>query len=299
MLFNSPVFIFGFLPVFYGVYLWLRRQGLHGLSLVWILLSSLFFYAWWNPRDLPLLLASMVVNYGIGLILLQAKQHRRLLLGLGVAFNLALLGYFKYAGFLVENAAALLGTDWQMEVVLPLAISFFTFQQIAFLVDAYQKRVQRANPLEYAVFVSFFPQLIAGPIVHHGEMMPQFADRQRPVTRAAQALAISLFTFGLFKKTIIADGLAPVADAVFARAEAQAPLSAVEAFLGALAYTLQLYFDFSGYSEMALGLALFIGIRLPLNFLSPYKSANTIRLQRPEEDFLGLGCRKARIEGQP
>ncbi len=306
MLFNSPVFIFGFLPVFYAVYLWLQRQGLHVTSLIWVLVSSLFFYAWWNPRYLPLLVISMAANYAAGVALMRWRRYRRLLLWAGVAFNLMLLGYFKYAGFIVENVAALAGTDWHVEVVLPLAISFFTFQQIAFLADAYQQRVQRVNPLEYAVFVSFFPQLIAGPIVHHGEMMPQFADRRRRLTRAMQAVAISLFTFGVFKKAIIADGLAPVANAVFAKAEAQVPLSAVEALLGALAYTLQLYYDFSGYSEMALGLALFIGIRLPINFLSPYKSASIIEfwrrwhitLSRFLRDYLYIplgGNRKGRV----
>jgi D-alanyl-lipoteichoic acid acyltransferase DltB (MBOAT superfamily) len=280
MLFNSPVFIFGFLPVFYGVYLWLRRRDLHFISLLWVLLASLFFYAWWNPRYLPLLLGSIAVNFLAGAALMRFRHGRRRILVAGIVFNLALLGYFKYAGFIAENINALAGTRLQVEVVLPLAISFFTFQQIAFLVDAYRGRVGRLHPLEYAVFVSFFPQLIAGPIVHHGEMMPQFARRRRQVPAALQAVAISLFTFGLFKKTIIADGVAPVANAVFARAELAAPLSFAEALLGTLAYTLQLYYDFSGYSEMALGLALFIGIRLPVNFLSPYKSASIIEFWR-------------------
>jgi len=295
MLFNSPVFIFGFLPVFYVVYLLLSRLRLHFLSLLWVLAASLFFYMWWNPRYLPLLLSSIVVNYLIGRALLAASGGRKGILALGVVFNLALLGYFKYAGFLAENINA-----------LPLAISFFTFQQIAFLVDAHKGRISRLHPLEYAVFVSFFPQLIAGPIVHHSEMMPQFAKARRRVPAAMQAVAISLFTFGLFKKTIIADGIAPVANVIFARAEQQEAMTFMEAFLGVLAYTLQLYYDFSGYSEMALGLALFIGIRLPVNFLSPYKAASIIEfwrrwhitLSRFLRDYLYIplgGNRKGRV----
>ncbi|MGI9464458.1 MAG: MBOAT family O-acyltransferase, partial [Aestuariivirgaceae bacterium] len=274
--------------------------------LSWILLASLVFYGWWNPVYVPLLISSIVVNYLAGTYLATAGVYRRAIMIAGIAFNLGLLGFFKYAGFIAFNVNALPGVALPVpSIVLPLAISFFTFQQIAFLVDAYRGIVGRVAPLNYAVFVSFFPQLIAGPIVHHKEMMPQFAQRQQLVDASRLASALSIFTIGLFKKTVIADGLAPTANLVFSQAENGSAMSALEAATGTLSYSFQLYFDFSGYSDMAIGLALLIGIRLPVNFRSPYKAASItefwrcwhITLSRFLRDYLYIplgGNRKGR-----
>ena len=200
----------------------------------------------------------------------------------GIAANLGLLGYYKYANFFVDNLNALLGNNLILEtIILPLAISFFTFQQIAYLVDAYRGETHEYSFLHYALFVTFFPQLIAGPIVHHHEMLPRFA-RSTIYRLKAEHLAVGLtiFTLGLFKKVVLADGVAVYATPVFNAAEAGTALTFFEAWGGALAYTFQLYFDFSGYSDMAIGLARMFGIRLPLNFNSPYKATSIIDFWR-------------------
>jgi alginate O-acetyltransferase complex protein AlgI len=189
---------------------------------------------------------------------------------------------FKYANFFVENANALAGTSYDVgTILLPLAISFFTFQQITFLVDSHAGKTKEYDLLRYCLFVTFFPQLIAGPIVHHAEMMPQFARRTLTNPKARNiAIGLTIFALGLFKKAVLADGIAPFADSTFADAERGVALDAVLAWSGALAYTFQLYFDFSGYSDMAIGLARLFGITLPLNFNSPYKAGNIIDFWR-------------------
>jgi alginate O-acetyltransferase complex protein AlgI len=283
MLFNSHVFIFVFLPVVAVAYFALAARAGGRAALAWLTAASLFFYGWWNPAYLPLILGSIGLNFAAGrLITASRPRWRRPVLVLGLAVNLGLLGYFKYAGFLAANANALLGTSLTVEaVVLPLAISFFTFQQIAYLVDVYRGEVGPHGLLDYALFVTFFPQLIAGPIVHHREMMPQFAS---PAARRFSwddlAVGASVFVVGLFKKVVLADSLAVHASPAFAAAEAGAPLGAAEAWTGALAYTFQLYFDFSGYSDMALGAARVFGVRLPANFLSPYKATSVVEFWR-------------------
>ena len=272
MLFNSYQFILGFVPITVIVYFLLNRADARW-RLSWLLLASLVFYGWWNPVYVPLLVASILINYVIGSYLAQAKSYRRQVLIAGIGFNLTLIGFFKYAGFAVANLNLLPGVEIaDPHLVLPLAISFFTFQQIAFLVDSYRGMVPKVSLLNYSVFVTFFPQLIAGPIVHHAEMMPQFATRKKAFDATRLATALSIFTIGLFKKTIIADNLAPTANVVFAKADAGAALSTPEAIFGPLSYTFQLYFDFSGYSDMAIGLGLLIGISLPINFMSPYQA---------------------------
>jgi alginate O-acetyltransferase complex protein AlgI len=284
MLFNSYVFIGAFLPITLIVYrlLWLTRHP--RLPLLWLVAASFFFYGWWNPVHTPLLLASIMANYLIGVRLAGpgiSALARRSLLAAGVAGNLALLGYFKYSVFIVENVGALAGLDFSIRaVVLPLGISFFTFQQIAYLVDAAEGEASEYRFLDYCLFVTFFPQLIAGPIVHHREMMPQF--RQPGAMRFSNAdfaMGLTFFTAGLWKKVVLADTLATYATPVFAVA-AEQPLTAAEAWTGAIAYSLQLYFDFSGYSDMAIGLGLLFGIRLPFNFASPYKAVNIIDFWR-------------------
>lgn len=286
MLFNSFEFLFLFLPVTLFGFFRIARLGQEP-AITWLVLASLFFYGWWNPIYVPLIVASMLINFGIGRRLgRHANQDRRVgarvLLSLGIAINLGLLGWYKYANFGVDTLNSALGTDFHLHtIVLPLAISFFTFQQIAYLVDAYQGITREYRFSHYLLFVTFFPQLIAGPIVHHKEMLPQFlrAETLRPHI-ANIAIGGTIFAIGLFKKTVLADGVAVYATPVFDRAAAGDLLTFFEAWGGALAYTWQLYFDFSGYSDMAIGAARLFGIRLPQNFHSPYKATSIIEFWR-------------------
>lgn len=244
----------------------------------WLFAASAFFYGWWNIDYLPLLMASLLFNYIVGIKLIDRKDSA--LLTFGVAVNLALLGYFKYAGFLTANINGAFGTDIILQnIILPLGISFITFQKIAWLVDCKRGLVtSKPSPLNFGLFVTFFPQLIAGPIVHHKEIIPQF-NKMGALRSANLAAGLCLFAFGLFKKVMIADSLSPYVDTLFSTA-ALRPLSVMEAWSAMLAYSFQIYFDFSGYSDMALGLAKMFGIRLPANFYSPYKSTSIIDFWR-------------------
>lgn len=285
MLFNSYVFIFAFLPIVVAVYLLVReyRQGLWAVA--WLVAASLFYYAWWKPQFLILLLVSITVNAAFGQVLCTGRLRRGSAFGVlvaGVSFNLGLLGYFKYVGFLVANINTLAGTHWSIpEIVLPIGISFITFQKIAFLVDAYRGAVTHFTLRNYTLFVTFFPQLIAGPIVHHAEMMPQF-DRKIGTGEVNRDLAIglSIFCVGLFKKVVIADACAVYADAGYAQIKSGQPIDAASAWVAVVAYSLQLYYDFSGYSDMAVGLARLFGIKLPVNFFSPYQATSIIEFWR-------------------
>ncbi|RUM63927.1 MAG: MBOAT family protein [Sulfurospirillum sp.] len=272
MLFNSYEFIFFFLPLVYLCYFLLQRYTRPVYAKVFLVLSSLFFYSWWNPVYLPLILGSMLFNYLVGRQLSRQNRPKYLLI-IGVGANLALLGYFKYADFFISNANFLFGTKIPLlHLVLPLAISFFTFQQIAYLVDSYRHETKEYNFLNYALFVTFFPQLIAGPIVHHKEMMPQFSDATNRHPRAANiAEGLFIFAIGLFKKAVIADTFAVWATEGFSHPDA---LHFADAWITSLSYTFQLYFDFSGYTDMAIGAALLFNIRLPQNFDSPYKATS-------------------------
>ncbi|MEM6986958.1 MAG: MBOAT family protein [Pseudomonadota bacterium] len=279
MLFNAYEFIFAFLPITLAGFFFLgANRGLRP-AVAWLVAASLFFYGYWRPIYLLLIGGSILFNYfcGLGIARLLAKEHARAakaLMIFGVTANLASIGLFKYADFLINNVNSLTGSEFSnLNLLLPLAISFFTFQQISYLADAYNGEPVERDFLSYALFVTFFPQLIAGPIVHHSEMLPQF--HRKGIGRLNWddiAVGLSLFAFGLFKKTIIADNIATFSDPVFAAANAGETITLVDGWIGALAYTGQLYFDFSGYSDMALGLARMFGIRLPLNFNSPYKA---------------------------
>lgn len=276
MLFNSIEFLFVFLPVVIAGFLLLSRLASRTPVIVWLTFSSLFFYGWWNPVYLLLIAASMGANYGLGRWLASGTGNGRLPLGLGLAFNLGLLGYFKYFNFFVDNANLALGTSIHFEtIVLPLAISFYTFQQITYLVDTRKGLTEEHGFLEYALFVTFFPQLIAGPIVHHSEMLAQFrtVGSSRDVARNL-AVGTSIVAVGLFKKAVVADGFAVFSDAAFGSAAAGQTLHAADALVGIFAYAFQLYFDFSGYSDMAIGLGCLFGIKLPVNFFSPYRAQN-------------------------
>ena len=279
MLFNSLPFIFLFLPVVVAGFFVLGRKSPMSAA-AWLTLASLFFYGWWNPLYVGLLVLSMVFNYRAGVAI--AQQRSRGLLTLAVAADLALLAYYKYANFFVDNLNAALQTQLSLgEIILPLGISFFTFTQIAFLVDAYQGKAREYNFVHFALFVTYFPHLIAGPILHHAEMMPQFARRDIYAPDAAKlAAGVTLFVLGLTKKVLIADGVGAYVAPFFDAARGGTMLTLVEAWCGALAYTFQLYFDFSGYSDMAVGLSLLFGVRLPANFHSPYKAVNIIDFWR-------------------
>jgi len=269
MLFNSYIFIFAFLPITFLSYFFLLKKNKNREAKIFLIFSSLFFYSWWNIVYLPLILASMFFNYFLGIRL----KRKKILLTLGISVNLLLLGYFKYRDFFIENINSLFSTEYELvHLALPLAISFFTFQQIAYLVDSYRGETKEYNFLNYALFVTFFPQLIAGPIVHHKEMMPQFMDVKNKIKNYYNiSLGLFIFSIGLFKKVVIADTFAIWASDGFTHSET---LTFLESWATSFSYTFQLYFDFSGYTDMAIGIALLFNIKLPINFNSPYKATN-------------------------
>lgn len=272
MLFNSYEFILLFLPMVLVTYWFAVRTVGIQFAQIFLVFASVFFYGWWKADNVVLILASIIVNFFIGLALQTSNSYRRTWLVIGVTGNLSLLAYFKYANFFVDNLNAFFDIGYNLNtIVLPLAISFFTFQQIAYLVDSYRGETEDIKLHHYALFVSFFPQLIAGPIVHHKEMMPQFAKPTGDFWKHF-SLGITLFAIGLAKKVLIADPLGAFSSPMFDRALAGGSLATVDAWFGSLGYTLQLYFDFSGYSDMALGLGHMFGIRLPINFDSPYRA---------------------------
>lgn len=284
MLFNSIEFIFFFLPISLSVFFGIGKRNYHLVAISWLVLCSLFFYGWWNPAYLALILFSMLFNYAFGVMLGNTGKQaaRKGLLIFGIAVNLGLLGYYKYAHFFVEQVNGIFESSFHFEqLVLPLAISFFTFQQVAYLVDAYRHETKEYNFLNYCLFVSFFPQLIAGPIVHHKEMLPQFTNNAiYKFNYEHFSIGLTIFVIGLFKKVVIADGVSIYATPVFIASEQGIILTFFESWFGSLAYTLQLYFDFSGYSDMAIGVARMFGVLLPLNFYSPYKAKNIIEFWR-------------------
>ncbi|MET0744174.1 MAG: MBOAT family protein [Microvirga sp.] len=280
VLFNSAPFLFVFLPIALAVYLTLRNRHPQ-LANGWLLVASLFFYGWWEVRFLPVLLSSIVANFLLGRAISRRPEAGHALLAAGVALNLTALGCFKYANFLIANVAGLVGANWPgIDIPLPIGISFFTFTQIAYLVDACQRKAEEPDPIRYGLFVTYFPHLIAGPILHHGEMMPQFADRRSRDRLRDIAVGLVLLSAGLFKKVVIADSIAQYSTPVFATFDAGGRLSVVEAWVGALAYAFQIYFDFSAYCDMALGISRMFGILLPINFLSPYQATSIIDFWR-------------------
>lgn len=288
MLFNSPIFIFVFFPVTLG--LWSLARTYCGVKAgqAFLVCSSIVFYGYWNPKYIWLVLGSIAVNYLLGSIIFSKKGTRRtlrtanLLFILGVIINLSILSYYKYANFFIETVVDLSGTNLTLvHVVLPIGISFFTFQQIAFLSDMRAQDAEKPNWIQYSLFVVFFPQLIAGPIVHHKQVLPQFKDGAIFVPKAENmTIGLTIFTIGLFKKLVIADTFSLTASPVFAAAEAGSAITFFDAWIGALSYTFQIYFDFSGYSDMAIGLARCFGVRLPINFHSPYQATSIIDFWR-------------------
>ena len=276
MLFNSYVFVLLFLPItLAGFYLASRYVGYRGARF-WLISASLVFYAWWNPIYTWLLLGSVATNFGFGQLLQKKSIHHKKYLIIGITANLLLLGYFKYVDFFVANINTLAATNFPLlNVILPLGISFFTLQQMAFLFDTYEGLTEEKSFVDYVLFATFFPLLLSGPIVHHRDVLPQFHKPDAGFFDDSRfAFGLFVFAVGLFKKTVIADSLVGVVSAGF---DGHGVLTATDAWISSLAYLLQVYFDFSGYSDMAVGLGLLLNIRLPINFNSPYKATSIIQ----------------------
>lgn len=274
MLFNSLDYILFFLPVTGIIYYYLNK----GRRLIWgkifLILFSLIFYAWWKVEYLLLLVGSVGFNFYIGKLLIN-RPNRKILI-FGVTVNLLLLIYYKYLHFISNQIEAITGFQFEIpEIILPLAISFFTFQQIAYLVDAYQGKIKDCKLSSYLLFVTFFPQLISGPIIHHTHLIPQFQNF-KSISFEYVSSGITLFVIGLGKKVIVGDSFANISEALFNSANKLNDINTFDAWIGAMAYSFQIYFDFSGYSDMALGSALIFGICLPINFNSPYKQSSII-----------------------
>ncbi|MBV5319067.1 MAG: MBOAT family protein [Desulfobulbaceae bacterium] len=273
MIFNSFSFLFLFFPLTLVGFFLLGRKNRQWAAM-WIVLASLLFYCFWDYRYLPLLLASIVFNYFVGQrIIAENQPHRKRWLTMAIAINLLLLCFFKYVNFFIGSINGIFNEHLQtLQLIVPIGISFFTFTQISFLVDAYYKKVTAVNFVHYLLFVSYFPYIVAGPVLHHQEMLPQFNDPNKYKPDANNlAAGLTLFIFGLSKKLLLADNLVPIIDSMFAHDQPQF----LQAWIGMLAYSFQLYFDFSGYSDMAIGVSRCLGFQLPLNFNSPYK-ANSI-----------------------
>lgn len=278
MIFSSYEFIWLFFPITLIIYFLLNKYYFYTTSRVFLVLASLFFYSWWDLKYLPILLMSMGGNYYLG-IKIRLSNYKKKYLILGIVANIVLLGYFKYMDFFIENYNFVFNQQIELlNLALPLAISYFTFQQIAFLVDNYKCKVEDYSFLNYSLFISFFPQLIMGPIVHHKEMIPQLQQRSSYILQWDNiALGLFLFSIGLAKKVVLADPLTDYAQNAFDNAQ---ELSMIEAWYASLSYVLSYYFDLSGYADMAFGIALMFNIKLPINFNSPYKARNFVEYWR-------------------
>jgi len=282
MLFNSTEFLFVFLPITLAGF-YLLGSVSRSSAIRWLILASLVFYAWWRPVNVLIIAPSMVVNYFIARILLWLNENKgsprasKMVLLLGISFNVVFLGIFKYTDFVTGTINDVFGANLVLRhIILPLGISFITFQKIAFLVDVQAGRVRSFTFQDYCTFVLFFPQLIAGPIVHFREMMPQFHAISCRFDKENFAVGLTLLSFGLFKKIIFADKIALLVTPLYQQAATEGGTSFLMAWMAAIGFTLQIYFDFSAYTDMALGLARFFGIRLPQNFDSPLRASSII-----------------------
>ncbi|MCC7226895.1 MAG: MBOAT family protein [Burkholderiaceae bacterium] len=282
MLFNSVEFLLIFLPTVFVVFFLIARIN-HQAAMTWLAAASVFFYGYWSLYALPIMMASICVNYLIGMwIANKSFSRRKALLILAIIGNLAALAYFKYADFFIDNTNVIrlqMGLDEldSLNVVLPVGISFFTFTQMAYLIDTYQGKASEASFLKYILFVSYFPHLLAGPLIHHRQMMPQFANPANSrIVSWKVALGLSIFTVGLAKKVLLADPLSTYVDTFYNAVLQEMPPTLWASWIGSLAYSFQLYFDFSGYSDMAVGVSLLFGIWLPFNFNSPFRATSII-----------------------
>jgi alginate O-acetyltransferase complex protein AlgI len=280
LLFNSPIFIFAFLPIAVAVFYAISASNL-ARAFLWLIAASLFFYAWWRPFNVLLIAPSIALNYLAADFLIRRRESRpqmtRLVFWAGIVFNIGFIGYFKYIAFLATVSNDVFGTDFLIRsVALPLGVSFITFQKIALLVDARAGRVQQVGLRDYVLFVLFFPPLISGPIVHFRELMPQFKAMDGRWHWENAAAGLGLFFSGLFKKLVLADPIAVLINPIWSDAAGGGHPALTQAWAAALGYMVQLYFDFSGYSDMATGAARLFGIRLPTNFNSPLKAASIV-----------------------
>jgi alginate O-acetyltransferase complex protein AlgI len=285
MLFTELGFLFLFLPAVFLAVRGLQFFGANHETIVVLALASLVFYGIAHPPYLLLLATSILVNYALVRLFLSWERpsgaHRRAWLVVNTAFNLGMLGYFKYRDFFLDNFVAASGTNFNLEpLILPVGISFYVFEQLALAVDVYRGYRPERSLLTYGLWVAFFPHLVAGPIMRHQELVPQFSRRPLMGPWADDlAVGLTIFTLGLFKKAVLADAMAPLASAGFSAAHTGA-IGSQDAWVATVAYALQIYFDFSGYSDMAIGLARMFGMSLPLNFNSPYKAASIIEFWR-------------------
>jgi len=277
MLFNSYEFILLYLPITLILYYQLAKRVSNSAAKNFLILASLCFYSYWDVNNLPILLTSILMNYLFAHLL--SQNSSKAILTAGIVFNLLFLGYFKYTDFVLQNLNVLAGTSFELQsIMLPLGISFFTFTQTAYLVDVYRGETKEYTKSDYLLFVTIFPHLIAGPILYHKDMIPQFSVAENyKLNYKNLTYGIVWFTIGLFKKVVIADKLAIWANQVFNNTM---NLTMLDAWGGSLAYSLQLYFDFSGYSEMAIGLGLLFNYNLPLNFNLPYRATSIIDFWR-------------------
>ncbi len=273
MVFNSYLFVLFFLPAAVIGYFVLNKFKQYNIAKLFLIAMSFWFYGFNNPDYLPIIISSILVNFGLSSILLKTSKKflSRIFLIIGILFNLGILGYFKYYDFFIENINSLLGTDYNLlKIMLPLGISFFTFQQLSYIIDSYKKTVPKYNILDYSLFVTFFPQLVAGPIVLHSEIVPQFADKTKKKLNYENLYkGIFAFARGLAKKVLLADILGIIVNTGFSDI---GDLGTTNAIIVMLSYTFQIYFDFSGYCDMATGIGLMFNINIPMNFNSPYKS---------------------------
>ena len=286
MLFSSYEFLFCFLPMtIIGYYLILNAKKVN-MARGWLVIASLFFYGWFNIKYLPIIIVSILINFAIGKGIKKEDKYKKIYFIIGATFNVGLLCYFKYYDFFVENINVLFKTNWTLKhLLLPLGISFFSFQQLSYLIDVYKGETKDYSLLNFSLFVTFFPQLIAGPIVLHSEIMPQFDDKEKQRLNWDNiASGIFMFSIGFFKKLVIADSFAVWATNGF---DSTASLTFYQGWFVSLAYTMQIYFDFSGYSDMAVGIGKIFNIDLPANFLSPYKSTSISEFWRRWHITLG------------
>ena len=277
MIFSSIPFLVFLAIVYLLVFVTMKTTESRNYTKWILLISSFVFYSWWNPAIIILLIISITVNFGISKLIIRDTQKFKPIYIAGIIFNIALIAYYKYAYFLIDIINGITSMDIQIrdDIFLPMGISFLTFQQIAYLIDCYKGKSGDYNFRDYALFISFFPQLIAGPIVHHKEMMPQFESKiNKFITWENFTIGFALLTMGFFKKLVIADNAALISSPFFIKAAGQQSINFISSWTGVMAYTFQIYFDFSGYCDMALGVARMFGIILPINFFSPYKSRN-------------------------
>lgn len=277
MLFNSYIFILVFLPITLLLYFGLNKLKKYEIAKLILVIASLYFYAYFNIKYLYIIVVSILANYLINRIFrkIEGKKSRLFLLLIGLAFNLGMIFYYKYYDFLIGIINSIASSNFNLiNVMLPLGISFFTFQQLAYVIDSYKRQVRDYTLLDYSLFVTFFPQLIAGPITLYSEMIPQFEDEKNKKFNSENfSKGLMAFSFGLAKKVLIADVFAIAANYVFANSNDS---NTTNLIIGMLSYTFQIYFDFSGYCDMALGLGYMFNIKLPINFDSPYKSHSVV-----------------------